>query len=166
MKKLVSLLTIALVTLYTSSISANAAFPVLIWALALYKSAFLIIISIIIEALLFYWLIPHISYIKAGLMSLIGNAASALLGTVLGFFFPLYTYYIYISDDIHALGLTWILDWLSMLLISALIEGITLRLIFGYKGKQLWIPVFIGNIITYILLFYALFFTNLRIGPL
>jgi hypothetical protein len=86
-------------------------------------------------------------------MSLIGNAASALLGTVLGAFFPVYTYYIYIPDYIHASGLTWILDWLSMLLISALIEGITLRLIFGYKGKQLWIPVLIGNIITYILLF-------------
>lgn len=150
-------ISIALAAFYTTSMYANILWPALFFARALFSSLFLVVISIIIEALLLHYFIKTISLIKALVMSCIGNTASVLIGTiVMVSAMPLWHLLWHLFFD-KLLERTFniynnIASWILMYLGSCFIELAVLRLLFKYKTNQLMIPIVVGNAITYMLL--------------
>lgn len=138
--------------LFTVSLQANIIWPALFVSGAIFSSWFLVIISIIIEGLLFPFFIKNISYAKGLFMSLVGNAFSAGLGTIVMMHAMIGWHFMFDSF----LGGTFntvnfIATWVLMCFGSALIELLALKLIFKYTARQLLAPALIGNIITYAL---------------
>lgn len=89
-------------------------------------------------------------------MSCVGNIASTLVGGMM--FSPILTlavdFFLLIPTGISQGSFDatdWIAELIVMCLVSALIELVTLRIIFKYKVKELFIPVLAGNIATYAL---------------
>jgi hypothetical protein len=145
-------LSVALITfLYVTPLAANIVWPALWVGGAIYSTWFLVIISIIIEALFFYVLLPNISVVKATIMSLIGNAVSVAIGTVAAGVAMVGWHALFdtiLGGTFHPVNIvaTWVLMWLG----SALIELVALKIFFRYSWKQLLAPVLIGNFITYV----------------
>lgn len=134
------------------SLHANIIWPAMFISDAIFSSWALIIVSIIIEGLCFPLFIPHIDYLKGLFMSLVGNIISALFGTIIMAFAMIGWHFVF--DQF--LGGTFniinsIASIVLMCLGSALIELVALRLLFSYTFKQLAVPVFLGNSISYIL---------------
>lgn len=72
----------SLVAMYTSSTHADLIWPAIFVSQAIFSSLFLVIISILIEALILYKFIPNISFLKSCIISVVGNTFSSLVGTV------------------------------------------------------------------------------------
>jgi hypothetical protein len=137
---------------YTIPIYCNVIWPAVFVSNAIYSSLFVVIVSIIIEAILFCAYIKTISYERAFLMSFIGNAISALLGTAIMTFAMLIWHFpldILLGGTFHIVNI--IATYILMCLGSAFIELLSIKLLFRYSFKQLWVPVLIGNILTYVL---------------
>ncbi len=139
--------------LHVNTMHANIVWPAMFIGEWLVSSIFVIILSLIIEGLILYIFLKGISYAKAMLMSCIGNGASLILGSIIiGLSMILWHLFF---DEIIGLGsfhiYNWIVSWILMYIGSALIELLTLKLFFRYTAKQLFLPVFIGNSVTYAL---------------
>lgn len=150
-KHFAKLMALAAVTT-TVSLHANVIWPAMIVGGAIWSTWFVIIISVIVEAFILKHFIPALSNAKAFIVSLVGNAASALIGTII--------------TGIGMLGWHYVFDTLVggtfapvnklvtvavMFIGSCLIEYVAIRLIFGYRSKQLWLAILVGNLITYLL---------------
>jgi hypothetical protein len=137
----------------TTIAHANIIWPGMLIADSIYKTWFLIGISILIEAFFLYLFLRPISGSKAFLMSCVGNAISTFGGTLLSAIGVIGWHAI--ADPIIRQGtfthMNWIATIIIMCLLSALIELEALRIIFQYSSRQLFIPVFVGNISTYFL---------------
>lgn len=136
----------------TGSVYANVVWPALIVAGAIWSTWFVIIVSIIVEAFVLKHFIPALTYGKAFIVSLIGNLASAVIGTIVTTIGMLGWHYVFDS----LMGGTFnpvnqLVTMAVMFIGSSLIEYISIRLFFGYKSKQLWVAILVGNIITYLL---------------
>lgn len=143
----------------TSVLQANILWPTLLAAKAIYSTWFLIAISIAIEAYCFHYYISKISYAKSLMMALVGNLASFALGTLL------------ITESVMAITFAlkgWrtlfellfggtsdplylITTWISMFFTTVLIELGVVKISFRYSTQELYIPILIGNSITYAL---------------
>jgi len=141
---------------YQLPIYCNVIWPGLIVAAGIYTTLPLVLISIAIEAMIFYRLLKNITIRKAFLMSLIGNAASTLVGTFLTALAAPLSHILFdlmffkaIPGIVTVVGL--IIEVVFMFLGSCLIELFTIKKIFGYSHDQLRTPVFVGNLLTYIL---------------
>ena len=110
---------------------------------AIFKTWFLIFISIAIEALFLYLFLKPISWLKALTMSCVGNGISTIGGI------PIYTMTTFLF--IESNDADWIATIIIMCLLSIAIEFAALRLIYEYPPRQLFIPVLIGNLSTYLL---------------
>ena len=108
---------------------------------------------------------PAEAILKAFLMSLTGNIASWLIGFALaGLFAGLAAFLLVILTRSLAIpyNLAVIIDWaingIAMYFFSVLIELLVIKLVFKYPAKKLWVPILIGNLITYALIpvFYYL----------
>ena len=137
-------------------LSTASTYSKMIWPAKIFVSqaifgAFLVgFISIPIGACFFYWLIKNISYGKALKMSLIGDGASVILGTLVMKYAMLLWHFLFDSF----LGGTFniynnIATVVLMYLGSSLIGFFVIRLRFDYSFMQLWIPILIGNLVTY-----------------
>ena len=137
-------------------LSTASTYSKMIWPAKIFVSqaifgAFLVgFISIPIGACFFYWLIKNISYGKALKMSLIGDGASVILGTLVMKYAMLLWHFLFDSFlggtfSIYNYVATVVLMYLG----SSLIEFIVIKLSFGYSFKQLWLPVLIGNLVMY-----------------
>ena len=82
MNNIAKIFIFSLITVF-SSIYSNIVWPGFLVTQQIFTSWFIIIISMIIEALFFYWLLWNISLLKALLMSIIGNIASAFVGATI-----------------------------------------------------------------------------------
>lgn len=136
--------------LYTTTVYPNVIWPALLVGSAVASSLHIIAISIVIEALLLYWFVKNISYSRALCISCIGNAGSAFVGSIVMALAMLIWHF---ALD-NFLGGTFslyniIANYFLMYIGSSVIELFTIKLFFHYSAKQLWIPVFIGNFITY-----------------
>jgi len=138
--------------LLASSAHANVIWPGAFIADSIYKTWFLIFISIIIETFFLYLFLRPITLHKALGMSCVGNVISTFGGTLLSSFGVVGWH---LFADPMAGGtfahINWIATVIIMCLLSVLIEFVALRIIFKYPAKQLIIPVLIGNISTYLL---------------
>lgn len=145
---------------YTAPIYCNIIWPAVFVSNIILGDLLYIIVasSIAIEAILYYRFLKNITYTRALLISCIGNAASVFLGT---FVMTLAMMLWHLPADM-IFGGTFafpniVVTYVLMYLGSAFIELLAIKIIFRYSFEDLWIPVFIGNIVTYILtLIFAL----------
>lgn len=139
-------------SLITCVAHANVIWPAMFIVDSVYKTWFLIIISIIIEAFFLYLFLRPITFLKSLKMSCVGNTISTFGGTLVsGISMILW----HLFADTPAGGtfahINWIATIIIMCLLSAAIELGALMLFFRYSAKQLFVPVLIGNIATYFL---------------
>ena len=157
MKKNLSLWTLLISVLWTTTASANIIFPALFVSKARWQSVPLVIISVIIEACLYKFFIKGITSAKALWVSIVVNAASAMVGASI-LTFAMFFWQVFF--DMLSGGGTFslpslIANYIIMYLVSSLMELFAIRIIFGYPLRSLWVPVFVGNAITYLMvLFY------------
>jgi len=155
MKKILKLFVFLLAGMCTTTTYCNIIWPAIFVTQAIFNSILFVSISLVIEALFFYWLIKNISFAKSFLMSFIGNLASTGVGTILMALF-MFLWHI-VVEGLLGVGtfsiVNFIATFLFMYIGSVLIELILLRIIFNYSFKQLATPVFIGNAITYALVY-------------
>jgi hypothetical protein len=156
---------------YTTFAHADVIWPALLMGLAIRSSLFLILISLIIEGLVLHRYIKNISYSRAMLISSVGNLFSAIIGTIVMVFVLLFwelllgliltpvrdSQGLFIKNIFPVANL--IVTYTLMYLGSAFIELIAIKKIFHYTSKELLAPVFIGNLISYLLIAaYQLFY--------
>jgi len=157
MNNIAKIFIFSLITVF-SSIYSNIVWPGFLVTQQIFTSWFIIIISMIIEALFFYWLLWNISLLKALLMSIIGNIASAFVGaTIMSLSMMLWDF---LFAQIPGGTSDWfniIATYIIMYIGTSLIELVTIKLIFKYSAKQIWIPVFLGNFLTYIIVALKMF---------
>jgi hypothetical protein len=97
-------------------------------------------------------------------MSLLGNAASAFVGSIIMALVMMLWHYSF--DEI--LGGTFsiyniIANYILMYLGTSLIELLIIKLTFKYSFKELLIPVLAGNLVTYVLLVVFKFHNELKL---
>lgn len=136
---------------FHQSIFSNVIWPALFVASGI-ASFPIIISSIAIEAMFFYWLLKNISIDKAFWMSVVGNIASTLVGTAITALLALpVTYGFYSILGEISPNVDFAIEVIFMYFGSCLIELLTINKVFGYPAKQLWISIFAGNFATYAL---------------
>ncbi len=126
--------------------------PAIYVASGLAKLWYCIFFTIIIE-----WLIIRI-FLKCGwarsfLMSLIGNTVSGLAGIYLMPFVMIFWHML--ADSIMPNAtfdiINWYCTYILMCLGSVALETFTVKIIFGTPFKKLFLPLLIGNAMTYLL---------------
>ena len=150
---------IMLSCLYTTSAYCFKRLPVAAFVpiIMLYEHRWLVILasSVVIEAALFYFFLKNISYTRAILIACLGKAVSVLvifvivLGAILVYQL-LPDVIISYRDTFYNLEL--IATFIFMYLGCALIELFVIQKIFRYPYKDLWIPICVGNLVTYSLI--------------
>lgn len=140
----------------SSFVCANVVWPALFIADAVLSftlvSVLTIVLSIIIEAALFHLFLKNISYLKALVMSCLGNFVSATIGILIMVLAMLGWHFLFdrfLGGTFEPLNI--LASWILMYLGTALIELFAIKLFFKYPLKTLIAPVFIGNLITYAL---------------
>jgi hypothetical protein len=147
------ILLVALInSFFVTPVFADIIWPALIVANGVISSWFLVIISIVIEAWFFCIFIREINFKRALLLSVVGNAVSVLLGS--GLVAAAMILYHGLLDSF--LGGTFgviqsISTYILMYVGSAFVELGMIKLFFRYTVRQLILPVFIGNLVTYVL---------------
>lgn len=137
--------------LFTATASANVIWPALFVSQSI-LSSFIIVLSIGIESLFFYHFLKGISYHKALLLSCVGNAASALVGTMVMALAMVGWHFVFdalLGGTFNPVNFA--ATFIIMYLGSCLIELFTLKLVFRYSFGQVWLPVFLANVVTYAL---------------
>ncbi len=138
---------------FTATSYCNIVWPALFVGEAILSKIYVLMVaSIIIEALVYYWFLA-INYQKAFIYSIVGNIASTIVGThitVPGMFGWHFFTSLFVEPS-HLFNV--ISTWILMFLCSALIELLVVKLISGYSAKKLLAPILIGNLATYILAF-------------
>ncbi len=140
--------------LYTAPAYCNIIWPaVFVNNIILGDLLYIIVpVSIALEAVLYHWFLKNITYMRALLISCIGNAASVFLGTIVMTFAMILWHLPF--DMIFGGTFAFpniVATYVLMYLGSAFIELVAIKLIFRYSFKDLWIPVFVGNLLTYVL---------------
>jgi len=107
----------------------------------------IIVTVVTVEALALYYFLKNISIIRSLAISCVGNIASSLVGSISMsvMTMPLFILNIHYTKQVITM-------FILMCLGSYLIELFAINTYFRYSFKQLWIPVLIGNALTYILL--------------
>ncbi len=135
----------------TSSVYANVIWPALfISAKILYswpQLLCLILVSLLVEGFMLHIFIEDITYPRAFFVALVGNIASTIVGTFITTFGVLFSVELFL--DIHQLALRILATWIALYAGSVFIEIWTIKVLFGYRIKQLLVPVLIGNLVTY-----------------
>lgn len=162
-KNAVKMVTSVMLCLYTTMAYCVERLPAAIFATPqrLYEYRWLGILasSIVVEAALFYWFLKNVSYARAILIACLGKAVSVLMNLVMvfGAILAYHVAYRVLPDVIisyinisHNLEL--IVTYILMYLGSALIELFVIQKIFRYPYKDLWIPICVGNLVTYSLI--------------
>jgi hypothetical protein len=125
--------------------------------ITVFTSFFLVIISAIIESIILYLWLPHVSYLRALLISCAGNMASFYAGTFLMVIVSILWQMIF---NIYPIGTVenYIISCVLMYLGSSFIELMVIKAFFNYTFKNLLVPVLIGNSITYVFVLYQCLF--------
>jgi hypothetical protein len=157
MKKVV----IPALLLATQATYCNIIFPDLLIAASVVKTFPLILVSLLIEAAVLRYFLKNISFVRSFIVVTVGNTVSFLAGQwllwaayiatgiiILPFAYPGPPSLAQTIIGIAEVGLL----FFFMLMISFLIEIISIKLLFNYSFKQLWKPLLLGNALTYCLL--------------
>ncbi|RPI17065.1 MAG: hypothetical protein EHM58_10545 [Ignavibacteriae bacterium] len=104
--------------------------------------------------------------LKSILISLVGNIVSAIMGTLLFMFLSLIIEgaigLVFQLDSFSTVS--WILNYIFMCFGSILIEILVVMAIWKYSFKKLFIPLSIGNVLSYLIIFYLINFNIFHHG--
>lgn len=135
----------------------NVIWPGMVVAQSIYSIIPLAIISVTIEGIIFYFFLKTAYLWDALCMSLVGNIASTLVGTAITSFFTLpINYFAYQLLGNFSPRIDTIISLSFMYLGNCLLELLAIKGAYGYSIRQLFIPVLIGNFITYAFAAYYL----------
>lgn len=116
----------------------------------LWKFWYLVFATIAIEAITIMLMLKY-PVLKSLAISIVGNVVSALAGTFLLMWVMLLWHFS--ADWIMPHGtfdtINWVATYLLMCLGSVLIEAFTIKFIFNETIKRVFIPLLIGNLLTY-----------------
>jgi hypothetical protein len=119
---------------------------------AILEVSYLAIFSVAIEAFFFYLLVKKISPLKALLMSCVGNIVSFFIGTLVTAVAMIGWHAIFDRFLDGTFNTTnFVATYIIMFLGTCFIELLTIKWLFRYEFKQLYIPVLVGNLVTYLL---------------
>lgn len=131
---------------------ADMVWPAIYVASGLLKLWYCILFTIIIE-----WVILQL-FLKAGwaktfLMSAIGNSISGLAGIYLMPWLMIFWHFLVDRFMPHATFdiINWVCTFILMCLGSVALEVTAVALIFKYRFKKLFLPMAVGNVLTYLL---------------
>ena len=108
----------------------------------------LLLAAIVIKAVLYYWFLENITYTRVLLISCVGSAASVFSGLYVLDFIPSSSEHLPVAEDVALIGTP-----VLMYLASCFMELLAIKIIFRYSFKDLWNPVFVGNLVTYIIIY-------------
>lgn len=118
---------------------------------------FLVFTTIVIETFTIMAMLKY-SIQKSFLASLIGNLVSGLVGTFVMMWVMLFWHLLADNFVPHATFdiINWVATYILMCLGSVFIETLTIKLIFKDSIKRLFIPLLIGNLLTYGFIAYTM----------
>jgi len=132
------------------SILLNMIWPATYVVVELWRFWFLVIATIIIETLTIRFILKY-PWGKSFIASLIGNAVSGFAGTFIMTWAMIFWHLLVDSFLPKATFdiVNWIATYILMCIGSVFLEVLTIKLIFKDKIKKLFIPLLIGNLLTY-----------------
>ncbi len=114
---------------------------------------YLVVMTILVEWLVVKWLLKY-SYIKSLVIAIIGNLISGFIGTFLMMFGMLVWHFIF--DQLLPRAtfdpINWGATYVLMCFGSVLLETLSIHKIYKESIRKLFIPLLIGNVITYIVI--------------
>lgn len=131
-------------------ISLDMIWPAIYVAEEFSKFWFLVIGTIVIELFTIKYFLKF-SWKKSFFVSLIGNCVSGFVGTFIMIFAMIFWHMLF--DWIFQIGtfdkINWIATYLLMCLGSVFLETQTIKIIYNEKIKRLFLPMLVGNILSY-----------------
>ena len=135
----------------------NIVWPAIYVYAELWHFWFLVFATIVIEIFTIKAMLNY-DYKKSVLASVIGNLVSGLVGTFLMMWAMLVWHLV--ADNFMPQAtfdkLNWIATYILMCLGSVFVETLTIKLIFKDTIKRLFIPLLIGNLLTYVFIAYTM----------
>ena len=130
---------------------ANMAWPALYVSSELGKFWYLVFVTISIEAIALKILIKF-SWTKSLVSSTIGNLVSGLVGTIIMIFMMVFWHALFdkLAPQATFDIINWVATYILMCLGSVAIEVLAIKLIYKESFKRLFLPLFIGNLLTYV----------------
>ncbi|MCP2029496.1 hypothetical protein L1276_004683 [Flavobacterium sp. HSC-32F16] len=138
-------------------ISLNMVWPAIYVYDEIWRFWFLVFVTIIIETFTIMAMLKY-SLQKSLIASIVGNLVSGLIGTFVMMWAMLFWHLIADNFVPHATFdiINWVATYVLMCLGSVLIETFTIKLIFKETIKKLFIPLLIGNLLTYGFIAYSM----------
>lgn len=138
-------------------ISLNMVWPAIYVYDEIWRFWFLVFITIVIETFTIMAMLKH-SLQKSIIASIVGNLVSGFIGTFVMMWAMIFWHLIADNFVPHATFdiINWVATYILMCLGSVLIETITIKLIFKETLKRLFIPLLIGNLLTYGFIAYSM----------
>ncbi|MCB0734506.1 MAG: hypothetical protein H6608_12480 [Flavobacteriales bacterium] len=118
---------------------------------------YLVIATIVIETFTIKVFLNY-SWAKSSLASVIGNLVSGLIGTFVMMWAMLIWHLLadqFVPDATFDL-INWVATYVLMCLGSVFLETLTIKIIFKESIKRLFIPLLIGNVMTYGIIAYSM----------
>ena len=154
MKKL--LLSLLFIFLLSTPVFADVVWP------SLYIATGIVSIKVIITGLLievfFVKFFTDTKWLKAGIITVVMNAVTCLLGMIL---IPISGLFVELLPTKTFHWSHWLLDYLLAILLNTLIEGLIIKLILKLKFKNILWWLFIANAISILI---CILFYGLRLG--
>lgn len=139
----------------------NVIWPAVFVNQEIWRFWFLVFGTILIEALIIRYSLKYTSR-RSLLISTIGNLISGIIGTFVMLWAMLIWHWL--TDWLIPTSAQWILTFIIMCFGSVVIEVIAINLIFHEKIKRIFIPLLIGNLLTYSFILSSMIF-NFFDGP-
>lgn len=116
---------------------------------------FLIIGTIVIETFVIKYFLKY-SWKKSIIVSIVGNCASGIVGTFIMTFAMLFWHLVADTLIFRATFnvFNWIATFVIMCLGSVYIETYTIKILYKEKIKQLFLPMLVGNFLSYLFIAY------------
>jgi hypothetical protein len=141
----------------TSAILLNIVWPALYVFTELWKFWYLVLGTILIETFTVKFILGF-PLKKSFYVSLIANLVSGTIGVIIMMFAM--GFWHSIMDNFLADGTfdrtNWIATYILMFAGSVIIEVLTIRVIYHQPSRTLWLPLLLGNLITYALIVYLM----------
>ncbi|OIV44014.1 hypothetical protein [Flavobacterium johnsoniae] len=138
-------------------ISLNMVWPAIYVYDEIWRFWFLVFVTIIIETFTIMAMLKY-SLKKAIIASVVGNLISGLVGTFVMMWAMLFWHLVADNFVPHATFdiINWVATYILMCLGSVFLEVLTIKLIFNDTIKKLFIPLLIGNLLTYGFIAYSM----------
>jgi hypothetical protein len=142
---------------------ANIVWPAVYVTKSLTMFWVVVVASVLVETAVFLWWM-RVSLKRALLVTIVCNAVSFVIGTPLAMF-GMIGWHLAVDPLLGGTfnPVNWTATFLLMACISALLELMAASLIFSYRWKHVFVPLLLGNVLSYLFICWYLL-TNGTVG--